>query len=230
MQHEGDSPDWMARMGTEALFRTLEDLSVVTSAGTGAILYDRMHDEEGKLAEELSALAVGRTLGVGMTAARRYLDGRRDGPERDPARAAYVRAYRAGDEHIAASLAALSTNPDAPMSLGIYAASVALHRLRYTFFSAHLLYQLRLRFEADTVARQMLEQIAWAVAAADLDDDLAINLLEPQKCIGRLKQLTSAAGQFYGLLSKSAHAGVGYHRAVFDVDEEDRGFIRHGTA
>lgn len=213
--------------GSKALFRTLKDLSVISSAGTGSILYDPAVDFDGGLSADLTALAASRTLGISFAEARRYVDEK--GPHRgDPARSAYVRAYRECEGYVSASLAMLKTNPEVILTLGVYAASVALHRLKFTFFSAHLLYQLRLRFEADAVARQLLEQIAWAVAASEFDDVAAIDRVQPHRSIGRLRDLAPVAGRLYGLLSKSTHAGVEHHRAVFAVDDQERGIVQHG--
>jgi len=213
--------------GSEALFSTLGDLGAIHSIGTGSILYDRSFDVDGKLSADLRTSTISRTLGIAFAKARRYEDEKTPHRE-DPARSAYVRAYRECERYVSASLRTLKTNPEVILTLGVYSASVALHRLKFTFFPAHLLYQLRLRFEADAVARQLLEQIAWAVAASDCDDAAAIERVQSSKSIGRLRDIAPVAGRLYGLLSDSTHAGMEHHRAVFSVDDQERGFVQHG--
>lgn len=111
----------------------------------------------------------------------------------------------------------------------MYAGAVALQRLQWSMFAAHLLYQLRLTFEADSVARHVLERVAWAVAVAELDEDDDIDAVQPQKTIGRLRSLVPEAGPLYGELSRSTHAGVATHLSVFEVNDEDQGIVRHGV-
>ena len=220
-----------AALGTKALFDTLADLDAVTSIGTGTIIFSRRHNIQGLLSADLQAVAISRTLGLSSVdyARKRYVSSPAE-PKDNPARSAYVRAYQLSMAHIHASMASLTTNPNAPLTLGMYAGSIAMERLVHTMFSAHLLYQLRLRIEADAVARLILEQIAWSVAIAGLDNLDEIESKQPQKSISALKGLVSVphAGILYNYLSSAAHAGIQRHHTVFDVNDDGHGVIKHG--
>lgn len=220
-----------AHLGTEALFRTLSDINAVTSLGTGTIIFSRKQDPDGHLEENLRAVALATTLGLKSidNTRKRYANlptGRDDHP-----RSAYVRAYERAMAHVRMCRDSLQTNERAPLTLGMYAGAVAMERLVHTMFSAHLLYQLRLQIEADAVARLALEQIAWSVAIARLEDHDAIDAQQPQRSISALKTLVTEPhpGRLYSYLSAAAHAGVVRHQSVFEVDERGRGVIRQGV-
>jgi hypothetical protein len=218
-------------MHASLLFQTLEDLAVISSSGAGTILYDRRFDDDSGLSENLRAVAIATSLGIASVdkVRRDYADHQFTDHDRvQPARSRYVHAYRVAQEHIEDSLDSLETNPDASLTLGMYAGAIALHRLKFSMFAAHLLYQLRLRYEADSVARHVLEQIAWAVAVAGLTKDDQIARVQPQKSIGKLTALCPEAGPLYGALSNATHAGMTYHLAVFETKENERGVISHG--
>ncbi|KRE29583.1 hypothetical protein ASG80_19280 [Agromyces sp. Soil535] len=218
-------------MHASALFQTLEDLAVISSLGAGTILYDRRFDHDSGLSENLRAVAIATSLGVkSIDKVRRdYEDHQfKSHDTAQPARSRYVHAYRVAQRHVEDSLDSLETNPDASLTLGMYAGAVALQRLKFSMFAAHLLYQLRLRYEADSVARHVLEQIAWAVAVAGFTQDDQMARVQPQKTIGKLTALCPEAGPLYGALSDATHAGMTYHLAVFETNENERGIIRHG--
>ncbi|MHA6667469.1 hypothetical protein ACX3O0_01230 [Homoserinimonas sp. A447] len=220
-----------AHLGTESLFATLADIDAVASAGTGSIIFNRRRDADGRLSEGLQAVALANTLGIeSLDVARKRFPPPSE--QRDnPARIAYVRAYERAMAHINTCRTSLETNGAAPLTLGMYAGAVAMERLVHTLFSAHLLYQLRLRIEADAVARIALEQIAWSVAVASFDSHNEIDAHEPQKSISALKRLVHQPdpGRLYGDLSSAAHAGIAQHHSVFDVSRDGRGVIKHGV-
>lgn len=225
-------PDgWPTFNGTAALFRTLEDLAVITSVGTGALLYDRSHGNS-DFVNNLMAASLATSLGLKSVdrVRREYIRPELHEEQIDPARARYVEAYREAMRHIDRCRRSLSTNKNATLTLGMYAGSVAMERLEHSFFAAHVLYQLRLRFEADAVARVILEQIAWSVAIAAAESHEDIDKHKPQSSINALKSLVTRPhpGRLYGALSQSTHADADMHQLIFDVDAEERGVIKHG--
>lgn len=220
-----------AALGTQALFDTLAHIEAVSSLGTGTIVYDGSRDPDGYLNEDLRAVALASTLGMkSLDEARKRFAGL-PGAVEHPPRAAYIQAYKRAMSHVESSKRSLRTNRHAPLTEGMFAGSVAMERLIHTIFSAHVLYQLRLRIEADAVARVALEQIAWSVAVAPLNDFELVAKVKPQRSISALKKLVTqpSVGPLYSYFSSSAHAGIGQHLAVFDVDDDGRGLIRHGV-
>jgi hypothetical protein len=230
MADDALGPDEVGLAHALSLFDTLSDLSVISLPGSGAILYNPRFDQGTGLSENLRAVAIAAALRrTSVDAVRREYAGYQPPLDaRDAARRAYVGAFNRAKAYIDVSLRALHTNPDVEMTLGMYAAEVALQRLQWSMFAAHLLYQLQLRFEADAVSRHVLEQISWSVAVAGLDDEAPIRRVQPQATIGGLRQLVPEAGRLYGALSSTTHAGIDLHRAVFEVDENQRGVIHHG--
>ncbi|WP_292707993.1 hypothetical protein [Microbacterium sp. 67-17] len=230
LEHEDILASLQQTLGTESLFRTLSNFDAVASLGTGTIIFDSDRNADDELSRDLQAVALARTLGLQSIdrARKRFPEVEGVG---DPGRTAYVRAYLDAMAHINQCRAALKTNPDAELTLGMYAGSVAMERLVHTMFSAHLLYQLRLRIEADAVARLALEQIAWSVAVAGCNSRDEIDLKQPQRSISALKRLVENPhpGRLYSYLSGAAHAGIARHHTIFDVDDKGRGVIRHGV-
>ncbi|GAA2074390.1 hypothetical protein GCM10009758_17050 [Microbacterium hatanonis] len=220
-----------AALGTQALFNTLAHMGAVSSLGTGTIVYDGSRDPDGDLNEDLRAVALATTLGMKSLDKARKQFASLPGAVEHPPRAAYIQAYKRAMSHVESCRRSLQTNEHAPLTEGMFAGSVAMERLIHTMFSAHVLYQLRLRIEADAVARVALEQIAWSVAVAPLDDFESVAKVQPQRSMSAMKSLVTqpSAGRLYSYLSSSAHAGIGQHLAVFDVDDDGRGLIRHGV-
>ena len=140
----------------------------------------------------------------------------------------YSNAYWHAVGHMRRAGNALRPAADAQPTLGVFAASVALHRLRTTLFSAHFLYQLRLVLEGDVIARQMLEQIAWANAAAEATTHGELEKIKSERAIGGLKRVFPAAGPLNGVLSASAHAGIALHREHTSVGDDGRLLIKRG--
>ncbi|ACB50421.1 hypothetical protein cce_1070 [Crocosphaera subtropica ATCC 51142] len=97
-------------------------------------------------------------------------------------------------------------NPD----MGVFGSSLVLERLESTLFSAHLLYSLGNVYEGHAVSRVMLEQIAWAYEASELNDREAISKIKPNQAISKLKKFLPKVGKLYGYLSKHTH--IDYHR------------------
>jgi hypothetical protein len=136
------------------------------------------------------------------------------------ARRRYIEAYMASKRYIATMLSKVSPT-DVDPSLGSFGAAVTLMRLERSFFSAHILYQLGHKYEAYAVSRLILEQIAWAYSAYELNHLEDIKNLATTKCIGRLKQLNPKCGRLYGVLSKKVHIDYESHGEFLRVVDED---------
>jgi hypothetical protein len=217
---------------TEQTLRTLEDFEVINSVGTGAIIYSRRFGAFNDLTRSLKSVAVAASLGLKSIdyARKTYLpddlgESDRKNPGSDATHLAYVAAYHEAREYMLNCQQALLTNPNVALSLGTYAASVALERLRSGFTAAHTLYSLGLNIEGDAVARQVLEQIAWAIAASQVTSDEEIKNVSATRAISRLKRLAPYSGRLYNWLSNNVHAGLSQHLEAFTTDESDRGII-----
>lgn len=95
--------------------------------------------------------------------------------------------------------------------LGIVAASYALGRCQSTFEACLVLSGRGFFVDACILGRHVIEQVAWALRIADLNDMNALWKVEPQKCISELKfhpygrQLYSDLTEFAHLSAKSRH-------------------------
>jgi hypothetical protein len=208
-----------------AILDTLIDFSSVVTPGSGAILYPR-RQEITNLGRNIHAAAVASGLGLASLdyAKRRYVPAE-EGPEPEDVGSSrlYRDAFFAAMAHKKATEEQLASSDDVPM--GIFAASIALERLDSGFKSAHLLYQLGLNYEGDAVARYVLEQVAWSIVASRLSTLEEIEKVKSTAAIGELKKLIPWAGQLYGDLSKTTHAGLKQHQIAFMVDDEQRGRV-----
>ncbi|MDX2377869.1 hypothetical protein M4I32_13790 [Microbacterium sp. LRZ72] len=218
-------------LGLADIFATLEDVRVVYTPATGAVLYNGSLASFSDFATNLSAAAIATNARLKSVdrVRRLYVDEERiSAATAAPAHALYTASYRLATNHMTRVWESLKPEPEADASLGVFAASIALQRLKYTLFAAHLLYQFGLVFEADTVARQMLEQLGWALTAETMDSHEQLDAINTTKTIGRLARTLPHLGRLYGQLSKSAHAGIDEHRAVFSVHKSGRGQVGHG--
>ncbi len=212
----------------EAILRTLENFDVIPAGETGAVLYSH-RQATSELPQNLRTATAASALGLTSLdgVKRRYpMDGADF--DRRPVVRAYMDAIAAARAHIGSAGNELAAR-DEPRNglvvpIGVLASSVALQRLESGFLATHLLYRLGLNLEGDAVARQILEQIAWANGAFRLSTLKSIEALEPQTTIGAIKHVLPQTGRLYGELSKVAHAGIAVHRTVVDR-EGDRGVI-----
>ena len=160
-------------------------------------------------------------------AKRRYVDVRDDQDEVRPLDR-YTDVYRLCTRYIGDAAGHLETSKTEALTYGVYAAAVALERLRSTFSALSLLYRLGLNYEGDAVARQALEQIAWALVASASDDESTVRKLKATKCVTQLRSIEPVAGVLYGLLSESTHAGLAHHQVAHTVSPETgTGIIRY---
>lgn len=198
------------------LLDTLEDFDVVATLGGGAVLFPRRFSNKTQMREYLHAAVAAVLLRLSSIdyARRRYV---LPTPERDldPALASYMRAYYESKTYILACAESMVSNDAVKLELGTFAASVALERLPSSLLSTHLMYRLGLNYEGDAVARQTLEQIAWAVSAAGLVDEDELRRLKTARSVHKLKKLIPYTGEFYGRLSRTTHASLEEHQRVF---------------
>jgi hypothetical protein len=80
-------------------------------------------------------------------------------------------------------------------------------------------------FEPLAIARMMLEQLAWAAAAAKEMDDNRIAKIGAEASIGALRAIVPEAGPFYGWLSAHAHWRYEAQMKGITVDEGRSGHL-----
>lgn len=202
------------------LLDTIEDFDMVATFGGAAVLYPARY-EHTNLPENLHAAVAATTLRLRSLdyAKSRYGQTRRRQPHKS-SHDLYIDAYRLAKAHIGACSNAFEPNAELEVGFGTFAASIALQRLVTSVLGAHLLYRIGLNFEGDAVARHVLEQIAWAVAAAELDDEEQLRQLSPTRAVSKLKPLAPYAGPLYGRLSETTHASLTQHRRVVRSEGE----------
>jgi len=93
---------------------------------------------------------------------------------------------------------------DPGSSVGRICAKSALSRLEASFKASFGLVQRGYVFETEAVARLVLEQLAWSLAAYQSADDEVFSL-NPTKCINRLTAIAPSAGPLYKELTEGAH-------------------------
>jgi hypothetical protein len=138
----------------------------------------------------------------------------------------YIAAYKTAKQHMLNLMSKFSEGEQPPPSNGMFGASLVLERLPISFFSAHLLYRLGNRYEAHAVSRLILEQIAWAHAAYQLDNIDDIKKIETTKTISKLKKIIPKCGVLYGFLSDKTHIDYASHGDFLRI-EEGQSFVLH---
>lgn len=88
--------------------------------------------------------------------------------------------------------------------LGQFAAGAALTRLHTSFTVLALLTRYGYGFESATIARLILEQLAWVYAVRNHEDKSLLKVF-PQSNITPLTKLLPWAGKLYGKLSEYSH-------------------------
>ena len=130
----------------------------------------------------------------------------------------YINAYKSAKQYILRMISKLSCEGLPLPSNGVFGAALVLERLTVSFFSAHILYRLGLRYEGHAVSRLILEQIAWAHAAYELDEIDDIKKIETTKTISSLKKVIPRCGPLYGCLSKETHIDYDSHGEFLRVE------------
>lgn len=107
-------------------------------------------------------------------------------------------------EQVYAALSRWSGSKHEFNSMGQYAAGAALMRLHSSYTTLALLTRYGFGFEAASISRLVLEQIAWAYAIHSYDDQSLLEV-SPTRSITTLKSIVSWAGRLYGTLSDYTH-------------------------
>jgi hypothetical protein len=93
---------------------------------------------------------------------------------------------------------------DPGTSVGRICAKSELCRLEANFKAAFGLARRGYIFETEAVARLVLEQLSWSLAAFESTDD-GVFKLNPTKCLKRLTAIAPRAGPLYKELTEGAH-------------------------
>jgi hypothetical protein len=154
---------------------------------------------------------------------QRYVDGaprfRKHG-KTEALQRAYVAAYFAAKCYIAHIRRKLEPRGTREPTCGEFGASVVLQRLVSSFFCAHLMYRLGHRYEAHSVSRHILEQIAWAHSAAAFTELGDIERIITTKTVTKLSRFFPDMGRLYGLLSQDVHLDYSGHSQFLGTDGE----------
>ncbi|MEV8273376.1 hypothetical protein [Microbacterium sp. NPDC077184] len=210
----------------DSLRRTLEDMRWISHPAVGAIIYPAGMAAHTDLPQKLSIAIASTVLGVSLAHAERTYKHALSPPgEPKEKHVAFVGCYQTASGHIEEAGARFRSTPDAALTLGMFAASIALHRVNETLSSAYILYKLGQQLEGDTIARYMLEQVAWAYTARTAESHEELDKIKSHSAISAFKKIAPAAGPLYGRLSQSTHAGNSTHRSWFDITPEGRGVV-----
>jgi len=208
-----------------ALLETLDDFETVITPGVGAVLYSGAY-EKTDLPQNLHAAAAATALRLSSLdyAKRTYATGARR--ESITAARLYVAAFKSAMSHMDEVAPHVISESDGKEVLGEFAGAIALNRVKSGFRAANLLYRVGYNYEGDAVARQVLEQIAWAIAVRRCTTQAQIRKIEPQSSMGALKAVHPEAARLNGTLSNIAHAGLARHQEAFHTDGDDRPRVR----
>lgn len=90
-----------------------------------------------------------------------------------------------------------------------------------SFRAASLMIRLGYAFESFTILRLILEQIAWAYAVHEMDDEAAFHKANSTKVVTKLKRFLPHVGSMYGSLSDFAHIAPHLTREYIEAHEDD---------
>ncbi len=193
------------------IFNLLEDFAVVGNILQIALIPNDKYNDE--LRQNVQAAIAANTMGLSSIdyAKKRYVETEKDDSSEKKPNQLYVQSYKAAKRYIEDQIDNLETKNKPDPSVGVFGASIVLERLRYSFFCAHLMYELGFRYEGHAVSRLILEQIAWANQAYPLDDTSLIAKIKTTKAITYLKKTVSIGGPLYGFLSDKTHIDYRNH-------------------
>lgn len=203
---------------TERLQHLLEDFDLLGTAHSIALI-PRQRSCQAMRENVLAAIIASSTDLKSIDYVKKnYVKNMSSGIDSDNVDIEYIRAYKSAKRYISKLMSKLSGEGLPLPSNGVFGASVVLERLPSSFFSAHLLYRLGYRYEAHAVSRLILEQIAWAHAAYELENLDEIKKIETTKTISKLKKIIPKCGIIYGYLSKKTHIDYESHRDFLHVN------------
>ena len=87
-----------------------------------------------------------------------------------------------------------------------------LSRCKFSMSCLLLHYQQGALFEGVSIARFMIEQIAWAHSIQGIADEEAVLKISAQAAISNFKKIRPSVGNMYGWMSKHAHWNIDAHK------------------
>lgn len=192
--------------------RSLFENHIGVNVGANMVLVPRNAPK--KLTQYVEAAIYAHDFGVRMDyALQKYVpDSEADIPS---IYSLFQKMYFSGKNHIDATVERMK--PIGAPSAGETFADVALVRAANTYYVAALLYREGHTIEAHAMSRLMLEQIAWAFAACEVEDYSSAEAIVPTKAIGKLKKKIEPVGKMYGVLSKYVHIPIQGHYEFIDL-------------
>lgn len=142
----------------------------------------------------------------------------------------FQEAYFTAMDHLRETASRFSRRVDQvePYAGEVYS-DAALHRAESSFYAAGLLFRIGNLFEAQAIARIILEQVAWSYAVGSSQSLAAAIKIEPSKAVSALRKILPASGRLYGELSRAAHIGVTSHTDFLDFSgKSTRVLLTHG--
>ncbi|MBV9760198.1 MAG: hypothetical protein JO340_06525 [Acidobacteriaceae bacterium] len=119
--------------------------------------------------------------------------------------------------------------PDKPDDIGFVFATATLLRSKSTLRACGILLKLGHGAESFTVARALLEQIAWIYASHQSKTPEELESVTAPKAVRQLARLVPGVGRLYGYLSDVAHISPRHTRQYLDVSEDRIKVIAAGT-
>ncbi len=138
----------------------------------------------------------------------------------------FLNALRAIDDTVIRVIAKISDAENRPDHVGLFAAEMAIMRLKPTFKSAQLLIMQGYSFEAAALCRLILEQLGFAYAVHEMKDTDKILKTQPSKTIANLKKMIPYSGRLYGDLSSRAHLDPKENRHYI-IEKDGAIFVRY---
>ena len=198
----------------------LEDFDLISISHPHCALIPRITDYN-ELYENISTAIVASKLGLkGLDGAKKRYDiSGATAPQRTEYYEHYILCYHQSQHLMRSTVARFTAENRKTPSAGEIGSELALTRLKASFFSAHLLFQLGYAYEGFAVARVVLEQIAWAYEAFQAKKLEDIKEIKAQKSISVLKKLIPTCGPFYGFLSNKTHISYENHLEILNFDD-----------
>lgn len=107
---------------------------------------------------------------------------------------------------------------ESPSPIGVVLADTATGRIAYSITVASRLANTGALFEYATIARMIIEQIAWTYVSFNLDDAEKIKKLKANSLISSLKEVYPGAGRLYGWLSEHSHWSYSQHWKAINTE------------
>lgn len=204
----------------------LEDFELIGNMSLAALIPNQPWDTS--LKNNIKAALAASTLRLKSLdyAKRTYCCDRPTEVSEDDCRK-YIKAYKVAKTYMSTVVKRLESDGKELPSNGVFGASLALERLKASFFSAHLLFRLGNEYEGYAVSRMILEQIAWAYSAYSLTDVEEIQNIVTTKTITKLRKLVPEVGILYKFLNTKTHIDYASHGEFVKI-ENNKNYVVHG--